>query len=99
MIAGASLVGTGVAAVATGVTLLVLHGRPITSDCSADNVDLDGDCEFLHNTRTGGVVALAAGGAALVTGSVLLGIELSRKRASRVSLHPTGSGLLVSGRF
>lgn len=99
VIAGAGLLGGGFAAAAAGVTLLVLHGRPITSDCSGDDVDADGDCHFLHDTRTGGIIGLSAGAAALVGGAVLLGIEFRRKRPGAVALSPTPSGLLLRGRF
>lgn len=99
VIAGAALVGGGFAAAAAGVTLLVMHGRPITSDCSGDDVDADGDCHFLRDTRTGGIIGLSAGGAALVGGAVLLGLELRRDRPGTVALSPTPSGLLLRGRF
>ncbi len=99
VIAGAVLVGGGLAGLAAGVTLLVLHGRPITSSCSGADVDLDGDCHYLHDTRIGGAVGIGVGGAALITGSVLLGLELGRKRSSAVSIRPTGTGAVVQGRF
>lgn len=99
VIAGAALVGGGFAAAAAGVTLLVLHGRPIESDCSGEDVDTDGDCHFLHDTRTGGIIGLSAGAAALVGGAVLLGLELRRDRPGAVALSPTPSGLLLRGRF
>jgi len=98
VITGAALVAGGLAGLATGATLLAIHGRPIESDCSGDNVDADGDCHYLHDTRTGGVVGVVAGSAALVAGAVVLGLTL-RKRERSVSVHPTGSGLLVRGRF
>ncbi len=99
VIAGASLLGGGFAAAAAGVTLLVLHGRPITSDCSGSEVDTDGDCHFLHDTRTGGVIGLSVGAAALVGGAVVLGLELRRDRPGTVAVSPTPGGLLVRGRF
>ncbi len=99
VITGAALVGTGIAAIAGGITLMVIHGRPVTSDCSGESVDLDGDCAFLHDTRIAGAVMVAAGGAAAITGSVVLGIEFSRRRTARVSVGPTPTGLLVRGRF
>ncbi|MGH1348708.1 MAG: PEGA domain-containing protein [Nannocystales bacterium] len=99
IIAGTALIVGGVAAAATGTTLMVLHGRPITSDCSGSEVDGDGDCRFLHDTRTGGIIGLSAGVAALVGGAVLVGLELRRGRPGTVALSPTPSGLLLHGRF
>lgn len=99
VVLGAALLGGGVAASAAGVTLLVLHGRPITADCSGSDVDVDGDCHFLHDTLAGGIVGLSAGAAALIGGAVLLGVELRRDRPGTVALSPTPSGLRLRGRF
>lgn len=99
VIASALLLGGGVAGLGAGVALLVLHGRPITTDCSGANVDADGDCHFLHDTRAGGAIALGVGAAAAITGGVLLGLELRRTRRSSVSVAPTPSGAVVHGRF
>ncbi len=93
------LVSSGVAAVGAGVALLVLHGRPITTECSGANIDADGDCHFLYDTRLGGAVALGLGAAAAVTGGVLLGLELRRGRRASVSVAPAPAGALVHGRF
>ncbi len=93
------LLGSGVAGIGAGVALLVLHGRPITADCSGANIDADGDCHFLHDTQLGGAVALGLGAAAAVTGGVLLGLELRRGRGSSVSVAPAPTGAVVHGRF
>ncbi|MBV1858730.1 MAG: hypothetical protein KUG77_09990, partial [Nannocystaceae bacterium] len=89
----------GFVAAAAGATLVVLHGRPITSDCSGSEVDSDGDCHFLHDTRVGGVIGLSAGGAAIVGGAILLSLELRRGRPGAVAVSPTPSGIRVRGRF
>ncbi len=99
VVAGAALLGGGFLSAATGVTLIVLHGREIRSDCSGDNMDPSGNCHFLHDTRTGGILGLSAGAAALVGGAVLLGIGRHRGRQRAVALSPTAAGLLVHGRF
>ena len=99
VIGSSVLLGSGVAAIGAGVALLVLHGRPITADCSGANVDADGDCHFLHDTRLGGAIALGAGAAAAITGGVLLGLELRRDERSSVAVAPTPSGAVVHGRF
>lgn len=99
VVAGSALLGSGVAAVGAGIALLVLHGRPITGDCSGANVDADGDCHYLHNTRPGGALALGAGAAAAIAGGVMLGLEFRREKPSSVSVAPTPAGAVVSGRF
>lgn len=92
VVVGATLVAGGVLAVAAGITLLVLHRRPITSDCSGADVDADGDCHFLHDTQAGGFASVAAGGAAVIGGAVVLGIETRR---GRLALHPSPTGVFV----
>ncbi|MCR9165939.1 MAG: PEGA domain-containing protein [Nannocystaceae bacterium] len=99
VIASAALLGSGVAAVGAGVALLVLHGRPITGKCSGANVDADGDCQFLRDTRLGGAVALGVGVAASAAGGVLLGLELRRGRDASLTVAPSPMGATVSGRF
>jgi hypothetical protein len=68
------LLGIGVAGLAVGVPLVVLDGRQYRDRCSGGDVDADGDCRFRYDTKTGGAVALAIGGAALVSAIVLIAI-------------------------
>jgi tetratricopeptide (TPR) repeat protein len=52
--------------------------------------------------RAGNTLAIAggvAGGLSLVTGAVLIGVGVKKKRASRLSLAPAGFGARVSWRF
>ena len=94
IIAGAVLVGAGVAAVAAGGVLLAVHGQPYRRNCEADE---DGNCRFLYGTDTGGTVSLALGGAALITGAgLIVGGKLRQRRArmkARAALTPTGLSL------
>lgn len=103
-IAGLGMVGAGTAASVGGAVLLAIDSRPIQRTCSGDDVDVNGECRFLHDTKLAGTIALATGGAALATGIVLavLGRKAARKRgpqeqARRWQLQPTAFG--VRGRF
>jgi hypothetical protein len=103
-IAGLGLVGAGTAASIGGAVLLAIDSRPIQRTCNGDDVDVNGECRFLHDTKLAGTVALAVGGAVLVTGVVLavLGRKAARQRgpkeqARRWQLQPTAIG--VMGRF
>jgi hypothetical protein len=89
VIAGAVLVGAGVAAVAAGGVLLAVHGQPYRRNCEAD---ADGNCRFLYGTETGGIVSLALGGAALLGGAGLIvgGKVLERRSTRRAAVGPTG---------
>ncbi|MBX7082137.1 MAG: PEGA domain-containing protein [Nannocystaceae bacterium] len=89
--AGAATLAIGVALAAAGVPLLVLHGRPFHGRCTGADVDDDGDCRFRYDTRTGGAIAVALAGAAIVTGAVLLGVA-ARERSRRRTHARVGVG-------
>lgn len=83
----------GIAALVPGIILAVLPPKPIAN---ADR----------RTTTVPGAVLAAGGGAALITGAVLLGIDLGRrKRRSQARLHPSPvlgpdfAGASLSGRF
>jgi hypothetical protein len=84
--AGWTLLAVGLAGVAAGVPLVVLHGRPYRQRCTGNDVDADGDCRFRYGTRDGGATALAVGSAALVSSIVLLATSRARARG-RVALR------------
>ena len=90
VIAGAVLVGAGLAAIVAGGVLLAIDGRPYRRRCDAD---ADGDCRFMYGTQTAGIVTLSLGGAALIGGAGLLIGGKMAARQSRLSLFPTGATL------
>lgn len=94
--------GAGVAALGTGIGLVAIDEEPIERDC---NADIDGRCQYLHDTIDGGVV-LTVVGVALVGTSV--GLLLAQRRQdrlqrsgvqSRLRLVPGLRGASVVGRF
>lgn len=98
VLAGAGSTAIGLAALGSGVALLFLHAKPITRDCSGAEIDVEGNCRYLHDTRGGGIALLVIGGAATIAGATILGLEFSRPAATvRASLRPTG--LAITGRF
>jgi hypothetical protein len=92
-------VGAGIGAMGAGVALLVIHDQPITSVCSGDDVDDDGDCHFVHKTLPGGIALAAAGAAALGTGIALLILDRKRTKAKRVEAMIGPGSFGVRGRF
>ncbi len=99
-IAGWSTLGAGVAAVAIGVPLIVVHGRPNRLACDGDDVDPLGNCRFLHATRGPGIGVVALGGALVATGVTLLVVSRDRSRsAARLSLTAGWARVGVHGRF
>jgi hypothetical protein len=93
--AGWGMLGVGFGLAAAGIPLLALHGRPYESRCSGDDVDDDGDCRYTYGTRTGGIVLLAIGGAAVITAVALVAAATRgglppRKRSARLRVHGLG---------
>ena len=82
VIAGAVLSAGSVAGFAAGGVLLAIDGREFQGDCQEDPL---GNCRHLYGTQTGGIISLAIGGAALVTGVALLAVGLKRQRAAKDS--------------
>jgi hypothetical protein len=78
VVAGATTIAIGLAAVVVGAVLLAIDGRPYRADCQSD---ADGDCRFLYGTRTGGAVAVGVGGAATIAGIPMVAIGSRRDRA------------------
>ncbi|MEM6996558.1 MAG: PEGA domain-containing protein [Myxococcota bacterium] len=93
---GASAVAAGVGGIAVGAAMLAIHGKPVMADCAGTDVDLEGDCRYLHETKVGGGIAFGLGAALAVSGAVVLGITMAKRKAgSRVAVSPLG----VRGRF
>lgn len=81
---GWASLGVGIAAVGGGVAMTVLHDRPykLGGACTGMQVDPDGDCQYLFNTKYYGL-GLSLGGAALVTLGVAILINTSKKSARK----------------
>lgn len=91
---GAGLLVAGVAGIGVGAALVAMHATPIEGDCMQGNVDTDGDCRFVHDTRDGGIASITLGSAALVTGAVLLAVGLkSRRSRLRAAVSPRSVAL------
>jgi hypothetical protein len=90
--AGIALLVSGTVAAGVGIGLAIPEWKP-----------LDGDPTQEKSTRPLGIALAAAGGAALVTGAVLLGLDRKQSRNSKpsVSLAPSrrGVGIRLSGWF
>jgi hypothetical protein len=71
---GWASLGIGVAAVGGGVAMTFLHDRDfkLGGKCTGTNVDIDGDCRLLHNTKWYGMALGLAGGALVTLGVAVL---------------------------
>lgn len=91
---GATLTAIGVAAVATGVTLLLIDGNEYGGRCTGDDRDEFGNCRYRLDTLAGGLAATIGGGVVLGTGvGLLIG---TRKRGGK--LRPAVALAPVPGR-
>jgi hypothetical protein len=90
-------VGVGVGALIGGATMIGLDERPINSDCSGANIDIEGDCRWRYATLEGGV-GFVTGGALLVgTGVALLvvGRRDNVMSSTAARMRPTWGGFAI----
>jgi hypothetical protein len=95
---GWASLGVGVAALGSGIALLVLDENPVTfTRCSGIDVDVDGNCRFRHNTLAGGVVMTIVGVVGITAGALL--VARTRKAGKsderRARLRPTLRGFAI----
>lgn len=96
---GVSLLASGAAVLATGITFIVLDGRDYQNRCGSDDVDPDGDCRFRFNSTGFGATLAGIGTGATIGGAVVVGLAWGRdrnnvrQRRARLSLRPTGVSL------
>jgi hypothetical protein len=88
-IAGATLIGTGVVAIAGGATLLLFDKKQSCSLPSGEN-----QCDRRTNTRVPGWSLI--GGGAIAT---VVGVWVFRSSSSEVSVAMGPSSFAISGRF
>jgi hypothetical protein len=95
--------GGGIALAGSGASMLALHGRPHRPSCASGEVDVNGRCPNMWETRGLGI-GLAAGGAAAIGVGIGLLIHSYRKgkrsdEKPSVGLAPSGSGAVIGGSF
>jgi hypothetical protein len=78
---GFAALAIGSAALATGLTLVVLDDRPNQTVCRGKNVDQDGDCKYLYATKIPGAIVTSVGIAAVIAGITMLAVEHKRRKA------------------
>jgi hypothetical protein len=79
--------------VVAGAVLLGIDSRPVQSRCSGDSVDINGKCEYLHDTVVVGAVLTSAGAAAIVTGVALAIVGRRGRKGSRARAAATIGGI------
>ena len=92
-IGGYVTLAAGLGATAAGGVLLGLNNKPVKGRCSGDSIDVNGECEFLHDTLTVGAVLTSVGVAAVVTGIALAVVGRKRGASSRNRAAVTVGGV------
>lgn len=100
---GWASLGVGIAAVGGSVALTFLHDRPykLAGACTGENIDRNGECAKLFNTKWYGMAAGLAGGALVTLGvAVLISTSKSPSKkakieaaAQRMQIGPGGVGV------
>lgn len=75
--------GAGVTSVSAGTVLLALDSRPYRRQCSGADVDAQGRCRLLYDTKAAGIGLVAAGAGLVVTFAILLATSRRAKRRGR----------------
>ncbi len=94
---GVTGVGVGVAILGAAIGLLAIPPQQYKNKCSGRDIDADGDCRYVFDTRWGGA-SLAFVGTAITTIGVMLLVR-TRTRSGKVqsnpavTVGPTGVGL------
>ncbi len=91
---GWTAIGVGVAALAGGITMLVLDENPVESNCSGVHVDAEGNCEFRYDTLGGGIALTVAGVVAAGGGT---GLMLYSRKKRQQDRGPAEVGLIPGG--
>jgi len=98
---GTAVAVAGLGAVIGGLVLIGIDDQPINGDCSGDNVDEEGRCRFLHDTRPAGIGVTAGGAVLLGAGVALAVVGVRRHRTQRGGVQPVAwrHGIGIAGRF
>jgi hypothetical protein len=86
----------GLVAVTGGAALIRVDEKPITSDCSGENVDFQGNCRWRYDTLEGGISLVASGALLIGTGVALLVVGRDKFRMMPLArVTPTLGGFAV----
>lgn len=93
---GWAALALGLGAITSGAVMVSIDERPITSDCSGENVDFQGNCRWRYDTLEGGIGLVTTGALLVGVGVALLVVGRDKPRTSPVArVTPTLGGLAV----
>jgi hypothetical protein len=86
----------GLGAVTGGAAMIRMDEHPVTSDCSGNNVDFQGNCRWRYDTLEGGIGLVASGALLIGTGVALLVVGRDKYKSSPVArVTPTLGGFTL----
>lgn len=86
----------GLGAVTGGAAMIRMDEEPVTSDCTGDNIDFQGNCRWRYDTLEGGIALVTTGALLIGTGVALLVVGRDKHRTSSVArVTPTSGGLAL----
>ncbi len=97
---GFASLGVGIAALGGGVALTAIHDLPYNLDCAGENIDMNGECRYLYNTKWYGAIALVGGAALTTLGIAILLNSRKKTRKEKKTAFGIGPGsVTLQGRF
>jgi hypothetical protein len=90
--AGWSLLAIGSAALVAGVVLVAIDGNENRAVCRGDDVDVLGNCRYLHRTKVPGIATLVSAGVLLGGGIGLVAASSAERMREAGSTHVTRRG-------
>lgn len=96
--AGVAIAAAGLLTAVGGVVLLVIDERDVENNCSGEQVDAAGNCEFRYDTLAGGATMTALGLAGVGAGAGLLVWDHRRSRA-KLTAGLGINGIRLQARF
>jgi hypothetical protein len=73
--AGITATGAGLSLIAASVPLFVLH-----NDCASTDVNSNGQCESLHNSKPAGIILISSGISIMTAGIIMIMARAIKKR-------------------
>jgi hypothetical protein len=96
---GIALLALGSAGALGGAVMIGIDGQDVRRRCDGQNLDVEGDCRYVHETRAGGIAMLTGGVLAVAGGITLLTVERNRRHRADLRVRVGYNRIVFAGRF